>query len=129
MSETNKKYIVFLFLLCIAVTFGSFNPVHDHEAGLQICYDHIEGEVTPCHGTVFHKDSSENNCTHQSHISKKIEECEFCKFTSTRRYQFILTDNSICSILKSYGAPINIETSSVITQLNRCIQDRAPPIS
>jgi len=129
MTETSKKYIVFLFLLCIAATFVSFNPGHDHEENLLICDDHVEGELNACHETVFHKDSSKNNCLHQSHISSEIEECEFCKFMSTRRYQFILTDNSISSIVENYRILINVEASISTTQVNRCIQDRGPPIS
>ncbi len=127
MSEITKKNIALFFMLCMAVTFVSLVPLHEHEEGLQHCYDHIDKEATSCHETLFHLDSKENNCSHKSHVSNEIEDCDFCKFTSTRRFQFILIENEGPSIIEYYKDPIHLELSLGTFQINRYTQDRAPP--
>ncbi|MGB0806876.1 MAG: hypothetical protein ACPGRC_09310 [Salibacteraceae bacterium] len=130
MKKSFLRFVSFFLMLAITSTFipveffhqAQHSHVHSHCDA-----DNVALESDPCHISLYHAQSVEHTCEHNSHATETEEECELCKFITTKRaIQLALSCDQVYSFtfLNQYSttpAPAWVWNSSL------SIKGRAPP--
>ncbi len=126
--KSNKQFIAYFLLLCLAITLLPSNPFHTHEEEVHHCELNAELEKNACHVRVYHSEYQEERCEHNHHFSKASENCDFCKYISSRRQLITFDDYQIALISPFLELPESKELSFIISNTNKRILGRAPPV-
>jgi len=111
----------------MAVTIIPFNLFHNHIEDNHVNHENIEIESNPCHISVYHKESLKNQCKHESHFSDSQETCEFCKYITSRRFQFTVEEHVTVVLDIFYEVPKITDCIFVSQHSNENTLGRAPP--
>ena len=125
-----KQVIGFCLLLSVATTLFPVNFFHNHAA-----HEHAHCDVTnaslesdPCHISLYHAESIEYRCEHNSHATETEEECELCKYITTERtFHIHPSIGEVLPLLFSTGYPLTVAPAGVWNS-SLSIKGRAPPI-
>ena len=129
MNKTTRHIVSYLLLLCITATLIPINLFHQHEESLHCDITNIDAESDPCHISIYHVQDVTHSCEHKSHINEVEDKCNFCKFLTPRRDQFVTVwyyENTIAPILISEDFLIKQE-SFIQQNFSNSILGRAPP--
>ena len=126
--KRNKQFIAYFLLLCLATTLLPSSSFHSHEEESHFCEIQAEIEKNLCHVSIYHSDYQENLCEHNRHFSESDQDCDFCKYISSRR-QLITFKDYLFDLKTAYlELPESQGLSFTTTSANGHILGRAPPI-
>jgi len=128
-NNTAKKFISMLLLLCISVTIVPFNILHHHNEKETHCdLTNENAENNPCHISIYHaNDFQKPHCEHKTHIDKKHNHCEFCKFVTSSRVKYIANKRYSFIPTQLSEANITFECSFSMSTFLGVIFSRGPP--
>ncbi|MBK7797950.1 MAG: hypothetical protein IPJ53_02460 [Saprospiraceae bacterium] len=107
--------MIFIYLLAIFQTSGSYFHTHEHDVGIS---HNAEVEKDACHRTIYHRDLN-HGCKHPSHLTKAAKKCSLCEgilFLDTARidaFAFLLNFYNVQEI-SSYAPLVKLVFHSEI---------------
>lgn len=98
-----KQFIGFCLLLSIASTLVPANLFHTHDEHSHSHCDKSNAslESDPCHISIYHAQSLEHTCEHNSHATEAEEECEWCKYITSERTMYTISSNEEVNTLNT----------------------------
>ena len=129
MKKIVQQIIAYVLLVCFFGTLVPAGQFHLHEEEAHCDANDLIAESDPCHVSIYHRNSNEHHCEHQSHFIDTHDDCEFCKILSNKRTQF--TTNSNLIVTPTISDNILADSGSLILHWNCSFSNpgRAPPIA
>ena len=112
----------------MAVVLIPIDSFHSHEIKHNDCQDNFELEIDQCHVSIYHSESEKNQCEHKEHIVDNPDECEICKYITSRRFEITLDKNSSFIQTSVFQTEFYHTYSFHTTYLIDNSQSRAPPL-
>ena len=124
-----KQFIGFCMLLSIVTTLVPSNIFHNHKEHEHTHCDasNIALESDPCHISMYHAQSFEHTCEHNSHATKAEEECDFCKYVTAKRTVYTSPSFNRAIILKFSNDYSITHAPAWVWNSSLSIKGRAPP--
>lgn len=128
-----KQFIGLCMLLSIATTLFPVNFFHLHDehdhAHVHCDASNVALESDPCHISMYHAQSLEHSCEHNSHATETEEECEFCKYITAKRTIYTSPSfDEVFALTFSIEYPLT-HAPSWVWNSSLSIKGRAPPIA
>ena len=102
-----NQLISFLLLLCITATVIPFSLLHHHEETTHCDITNASRENDPCHISTYHaNETQKQHCKHKAHVHETNSDCKLCKFITSHRQVYTLSERS--SIINSVDSKANI---------------------
>lgn len=129
MMLLRKQFTAYVLLLCLAVSTFPWNLLHHHQQEDFYCEKADSSLLNdPCHRSIFHpNDLQELECDHKTHIDKKHDHCEFCKFITSRHNNYVVPYNYSFFQFDSLDEQISFEHSFYTISFPGVIYNRGPP--